>query len=143
MQAFIERASSTPDHKAVLQFLRDVISVLEWGRVTWKDIPDRDRGIIFSSAFVRGVKRFYLSSYFKVGRGPSNLFLSLVLTLAYAQAYRNRGSSKGYSLEEADELARTMIEECEAPGCQPTEEEKADLGFYGAFYVYPLAEAYA
>ncbi len=49
-----------------VEFLSSVLDVLEWGSQAWEDIPEKDKGVIFSSTFIRGVRSMHLQAYMKV-----------------------------------------------------------------------------
>lgn len=67
MRAFMSSSGKQGDDVSLsLQLYRRALSILEWGRETWKDVPDSVRGAILSRTFVRGIRRFFLEAYFKV-----------------------------------------------------------------------------
>lgn len=51
-------------------------------------------------------------------------------------------ASAEYTLDELDRLAQAMIEDVEANKPAGHEEYMSDGGFFGSFFLYPLAEAY-
>lgn len=71
MRAFMSSSGKQGDDISLsLELYRRALSILEWGRETWKNVPDSVRGAIFSRTFVRGIRRFYLEAYFKVSESP-------------------------------------------------------------------------
>ncbi len=54
------------EHVPALQYYKSAITVLEWGLHTWPNVPNSERGAIFSETFVRGVRRLYLDVYLSV-----------------------------------------------------------------------------
>jgi len=59
------------------EFYRNALEILEWGSDLWKDVPNKDRGMIFEATFIRGVKRLYLKSLMEV-RGRGTIVLTLI-----------------------------------------------------------------
>ena len=57
------------------EFYRNALEILEWGSDLWKDVPNRDRGMIFDGTFIRAVKRLYLKSLMGV-RGTREITLT-------------------------------------------------------------------
>ena len=49
-----------------MQSYNSVVDVLEWGAVTWADVPSSDRGHIFQKTFVRAVRRIRMEAYLGV-----------------------------------------------------------------------------
>ncbi|KAJ7750192.1 hypothetical protein B0H16DRAFT_1887816 [Mycena metata] len=102
-----------------VEFYKRILDVLEWGRRTYPNVPSEERGVIFEGSFVRGVRRLYI---------PAVLSLHL-----------KNGDSCGYTLEDIRDLAEELKAETEASPRTP--ESYVDPGFYGSFWVYPVAEA--
>jgi hypothetical protein len=44
----------------------EVFEFLTWGTGKWKDIPTKDKGVIFTSSFIRAVRSMHLDSYTRV-----------------------------------------------------------------------------
>ncbi len=49
-----------------IEFFSSALDVLEWGSQAWEDVPEEDKGAIFSSTFIRGVRSMHLGAYMKV-----------------------------------------------------------------------------
>lgn len=59
MQGFIsDRLNGEPEVGA--NVLKNAIDLLNWGRKTWKGVPDSDRGTFFSDSFLLAVRSIYL-----------------------------------------------------------------------------------
>lgn len=65
MRAYLEE-NANRDSKTALQFYRSILSVLEWGLKTWKDVPNSERGAVFTETFIRGIRKHYLNAYLSV-----------------------------------------------------------------------------
>ncbi|KAL6299613.1 hypothetical protein BKA93DRAFT_819814 [Sparassis latifolia] len=106
-----------------LKFYDWILDVLQWGRRVWKSVPKDDRGSVFESTFVRGVRSLRLES------------------LMEACSKNPRPDSK-YTLEDLFEEAQDLIREIDIAMTNiPTVEY--DPGFISSFYIYPRAHAYA
>lgn len=141
MQAYL-RSAFMQDHKSALQYYGSALSVLEWGRKTWENVPATERGAIFQPTFATAIRRFYIESYqaVYVPAAPSSSFLYLQSGM---QACKEHCPSTDYSLDELDRLSKTLIDELD--NYKPTGREAwfGDHGFFAAFFLYPMAEAYA
>ncbi|KAI0094489.1 hypothetical protein BDY19DRAFT_912986 [Irpex rosettiformis] len=124
MRAYLEEKGSG-DPKSALEFYRSSLSVLEWGLKTWKDVPDSERGAIFTPTFIRGIRRHYLNAYLSACRGV------------------NFRSTPGLDCEELDKLAEEQIEETKRNRPEGSEDYLRDGGFFCSFFLYPVAEALA
>ncbi|KAJ7150348.1 hypothetical protein C8R46DRAFT_1198415 [Mycena filopes] len=102
-----------------VEFFKRILELLEWGRRTYPNVPAEERGVIFDDSFVRGVRRLYIPA---------------VLSL-----HGQNGDSSGYTLDDVRDLAEDFRVQTEAsprtPDCD------VDPGFYGSFWVYPVAES--
>ncbi|OBZ78588.1 Small glutamine-rich tetratricopeptide repeat-containing protein beta [Grifola frondosa] len=49
--------------ETAIQFYDHAISILEWERRKWHDVPMSDRGVIFEKTFIRCVKRMRMEAY--------------------------------------------------------------------------------
>ncbi|KAG6911300.1 hypothetical protein DXG01_002139 [Tephrocybe rancida] len=76
---------------AAAEFVSDALQILQWGARVWKNVPKEERGVIFETTFIRGVKRLYLN----------------ILVETYTE---NKGD-----LEAIAKVAREMIDEDQAP----------------------------
>jgi stress-induced-phosphoprotein 1 len=65
MRGFIE-SGLRGAHPVALVFFSNALEVLDWGSRTWKNIADEDRGAIFKSTFVRGVRSLHISAFMKL-----------------------------------------------------------------------------
>jgi hypothetical protein len=64
MKAFM--GASTQQHVTAIELYRRAIEILEWGRHTWKNVPQDTRGSIFDLTYIRAVKRFYMTALMEV-----------------------------------------------------------------------------
>jgi hypothetical protein len=62
MQGFVE-GGVCGAHAGALQYLGYALEVLEWGSRTWKDALDEERGAIFKSTLIRGVRSLHISAF--------------------------------------------------------------------------------
>lgn len=65
MRAFMEDRLKN-DTDAALQFLTSALELLRWGAEYWKEVPENDKGAIFQTSFIRGVKCMHLNIFMKV-----------------------------------------------------------------------------
>lgn len=56
------------DTAVALQFYEGAFRILERGREVWKDVPLRDRGIIFEETFIRGLRVLLAQEHMNVRR---------------------------------------------------------------------------
>ncbi|GJE87837.1 TPR-like protein [Phanerochaete sordida] len=107
------------DPAVAIVFLDAVVEVLEWGRETWKDLPETVRGEVFEDAFLVGVKSLRLYAFLehtrKVDGSPESL------------------ARLEMSHEIAVELRDAVV--------NATEPDRGDQGSWLSFYVYPKAHA--
>ncbi|KAF9041911.1 hypothetical protein BDZ89DRAFT_1034726 [Hymenopellis radicata] len=61
MKGFVDGMVADQPAQKFEQF-RNAITVLRWGAKIWKDIPREDRGAIFETTFINGVRRLYLDA---------------------------------------------------------------------------------
>ena len=52
---------------ATVEWLARALEVLDWGKIAWKDASPADRGVIFDTTFVRGVRSLHLNAFMEVG----------------------------------------------------------------------------
>jgi len=50
------------NYTSAMEYHRNALSIINWGRQVWKDVPKDKRGIIFEITFRRGVWNMYLDS---------------------------------------------------------------------------------
>ena len=55
--------------------LKETLELLHWGRQIWRDVSKDDKGVVFESTFVTGVKSIYLETLMAV-RHPRKILLS-------------------------------------------------------------------
>ena len=48
------------------EYITRGLEVIEWGRKTWADVPQGDRGVVFSDTFLRGVQKLRIEALVKV-----------------------------------------------------------------------------
>ena len=65
MRGFME-GTIRQRHDVALEFIGRAREVLQWGIQTWSDVPQDDKGAIFTASFLQGVHSLYLDSYMKV-----------------------------------------------------------------------------
>ena len=51
-----------------------VLATLDWGKNEWRDVPNKDRGVVFEDTFARGIKMLRLQAYLNVSAVPAVLF---------------------------------------------------------------------
>ncbi|KAF9041899.1 hypothetical protein BDZ89DRAFT_1128597 [Hymenopellis radicata] len=61
MKGFLDGMLADQPAQKFEQF-RNAITVLRWGAEIWKDVPREDRGAIFETTFINGVRRLYLDA---------------------------------------------------------------------------------
>ncbi|KZP31804.1 hypothetical protein FIBSPDRAFT_1037356 [Athelia psychrophila] len=119
MRAFLE-GGFRGNHALAVELLGDVLVVLDWGQRIYKDVPNEDKGAIFSHTFKRAVTCLHLDHFMQAhddGRGPNSKF----------------------PLEDLFEEADAVLHEIEA---HPSPESyPGDPGFVLAFYSYPAGHA--
>ncbi|TRM66264.1 hypothetical protein BD626DRAFT_546575 [Schizophyllum amplum] len=104
-----------------LEFFTRIIQVLTWGRETYKDVPNSEKGVIFADTFIVGVRKLYLDTI--IG--------------AYSEKPDKQLLQDLY--EEAEEVMKE-VEKLPSPantvgGIGP--------GFFLGFYLYPKSDAQA
>jgi hypothetical protein len=50
-----------------VEWLSRALEVLDWGKIAWKNVSPTDRGVIFDSTFIRGVRSLHLNAFMEVG----------------------------------------------------------------------------
>ncbi|KIJ67014.1 hypothetical protein HYDPIDRAFT_26424 [Hydnomerulius pinastri MD-312] len=106
-----------------VELYKRVLELLDWGRQVWKNVSKDNRGAIFESTFVRGVRVLYLDT----------------LMEAYL---KDPGLNSKFPLETLFEEAKDLLDETlnnrEPPSASPI-----DPGFFSSFIVYPAGDARA
>lgn len=51
---------------ATVEWLGRALEVLDWGKTAWKNVSRTDRGAIFDSTFIRGVRSLHLDAFMEV-----------------------------------------------------------------------------
>ncbi|KAF5344741.1 hypothetical protein D9758_015296 [Tetrapyrgos nigripes] len=51
-----------PDFEVAIDHLQRALDVINWGREVWKDVPRKERGVIFTTTFKRGIWNMLLSA---------------------------------------------------------------------------------
>ncbi|KAF7303063.1 hypothetical protein MKEN_01269800 [Mycena kentingensis (nom. inval.)] len=105
---------------SAIQHLQRTVDFLEWGA---RQFPASERGTVFESSFIRGVRRLHLEAV-----------LSMYMTDGCAKS--------GHSLEDIQKLAQELKTETES-SIAPANLKETNPGAYIAFFVYPAAEALA
>jgi hypothetical protein len=49
-----------------VEWLSRALEVLDWGAKAWKNVPRTDRGVIFDSTFIRGVRSLHMNAFMEV-----------------------------------------------------------------------------
>ncbi|KAF4612295.1 hypothetical protein D9613_004070 [Agrocybe pediades] len=106
-------------HLVALEYYSQALEVLEWGHRKWEDVPTSDRGVVFESTFIRGVKHLRLAALFE------------------CLSSKTKGCK--YNKEDIATWSRDMIAEIDAD--PPPFIVTADPGFLPSFWLYPKAEA--
>ncbi|KAI0067196.1 TPR-like protein [Artomyces pyxidatus] len=111
-------------HAQAVETYDKIIAILRWGRQEWPDASKDDRGAVFETTFLRGVRGLRLESYMQVR----------------SLAWRPHSNSTKFTLEgllrEADDILAEIKANPQLPdGCTP--------GFIMAFTTYQKAQALA
>lgn len=53
-------------HQTAIEYYTRAVDVLDWGQLTWRNVPTIDRGVVFEKTFIRGAKRMQLSAMHNV-----------------------------------------------------------------------------
>ncbi|KAJ7492235.1 hypothetical protein FB451DRAFT_1021432 [Mycena latifolia] len=122
MQGFL--SGSTGSQGVAADYFRNALTVIEWGRETWKDVPRSDRGDIFDVLFMRSVNR---------------LFVAAVMD------WLDTGDAEcPYTLQDLAKFARDMIQELDFNTPESVNEDQyhpKHPGHYAAGWIYPRADA--
>lgn len=54
-------AEFTGKYTISMEYYSRALEVLEWGEITWQNMPTKQRGVIFSKTFFRGARRIKLT----------------------------------------------------------------------------------
>ncbi|KAA1471420.1 hypothetical protein DENSPDRAFT_776432 [Dentipellis sp. KUC8613] len=108
--------------QTAMDYYSRVLSVLEWGRHLWKDVPREQRGSIFDATFVRGVKRLFLQTFIE----------------AYSE---NSGTDSEFDLNDLAEMARDLLVDTKRQQPEVGENAQYDPGFITSFFINPTAES--
>ncbi|KAG2346573.1 hypothetical protein BDR05DRAFT_959508 [Suillus weaverae] len=106
-----------------IQFLKQAIDLLEWGRNVWKNVKKTDRGTIFEDTFLRGVRSMHLE-----------MFMDVYTT--------DPGLNSKFPLEHLKEEAEDLLKDIEIALKNPSKEE-VDPGSVSSFCIYPGGIAYS
>jgi len=118
MQGFVVNGlKGEPELAASL--LKSAVDFLCWGREAWKDVPDTNRGTIFSDTFLRGVRTMYLD----------------MLHNSYCK------NPRPDALQAVYDEAKDLLEDASA--AYGTITGNYDPGFVFSFYLYPQGSALA
>ncbi|KAJ3527907.1 hypothetical protein NM688_g8062 [Phlebia brevispora] len=148
MRAFIVWGSME-EHVPALEYYKSAITILEWGLHTWANVPNSERGAIFTDTFVRGVRRLYIEVYLAVPFPllrlwrPHGMIRLTRLMCVLGQACKKLGPDSEYSLDILEDLAQKMLDETQAHMPSGREDWMQDAGFFLSFFVYPTADAHA
>ncbi|TDL21882.1 hypothetical protein BD410DRAFT_771211 [Rickenella mellea] len=128
VRAWIFRAFLTSGldqtHGPAVEFYQNAVDLLERGRKIWSNVPDDQRGAVFSETFVRGVKA--------------------QLVDCYMQAYNSKpGKDADFPLERMATLANDLIEDAEKNMPDQNASPGWDRDEINAFYLYPKGTGYA
>ncbi|KAG1724346.1 hypothetical protein EDB19DRAFT_1858604 [Suillus lakei] len=122
MRGVLDKLRGEP--QAGIQFLKQAVDLLEWGRNIWKNVTNTDRGPIFEDTFVRGVRSMHL----KMFRDAYNT---------------DPGLNSKYPLEHLKEEAEDLLKEIEIGSSQNPRKEQVDPGAVSSFYIYPAGIAHS
>ncbi|KAJ8692608.1 hypothetical protein PTI98_009906 [Pleurotus ostreatus] len=119
LRGFIQ-AGLTKRPDIALQFIGHAIEIIELCKKEWPDVPGSDRGAIFQTAFLLGLRAEWLEQYFSAYNGVNGQF----------------------TLETLEKEADKLITDLNAvfPHQLP---QNVDPGFILSFYSYPMGHAYA
>ncbi|KZP28930.1 hypothetical protein FIBSPDRAFT_927324 [Athelia psychrophila] len=117
MKAFIH--GSTNQFTSSVAFYSQIVEILEWGRQAFKDVSTEERGPIFKSTYVRGVKRLYMNTLLK--------------------GYIKHPSD--FKIDDAVNLAHQII--ADVAQNPPSPNEQYDPGFLLSFWKYTVSDAHA
>ncbi|KAF9496738.1 hypothetical protein BDN71DRAFT_1429949 [Pleurotus eryngii] len=119
LRGFIQ-AGLTKRPDIALQFIGHAIEIIELCKKEWPDVPDSDRGAIFQTTFLLGLRAEWLEQYFSAYNGVNGQF----------------------TLETLEKEADRLIADLNAvlPHQLP---QNVDPGFILSFYSYPMGHAYA
>ncbi|KII91507.1 hypothetical protein PLICRDRAFT_105000 [Plicaturopsis crispa FD-325 SS-3] len=120
LRGFVQGALKN-DQNVAVEFLTCAVDVLNWGRRVWKDVHRDNRGAIFDTSFVRGVRHMRLQ--------------------AYMQAYATSGWKSECTLEDLLEEAEDILRDIEKNPLP--RDTNHDPGFYLSFETYPRGRALA
>ncbi|EPQ52756.1 hypothetical protein GLOTRDRAFT_131993 [Gloeophyllum trabeum ATCC 11539] len=110
------------DHSLATEFIGRALDTLDWGRRTWPDVSEADKGVVFSHTFTRGVRSLYLESLMK----------------AFVDHY---GEYSAESLTVLYETAEEILRDLEIHPLVRDNIKDYDRGFESSFTVYPRGRA--
>ncbi|KAJ3852580.1 hypothetical protein EV368DRAFT_40747 [Lentinula lateritia] len=106
-----------------VEFHRNALNMINWGRKVWKDVPKAERGVIFDLSFRRGVWNMYLDTLMGASAGVGMKNLEFLETI----------------FEEADAL----LQDLEKNPYDPNDFDHPDPGFYLSFFENIKGNAFA
>jgi len=121
MRAFVEGVMHE-DYSLAAEFIGRALDVLDWGYRTWLGVPEADKGVIFSSTFIRGVRSMYLDNLMKA---------------FYDHAGEYTAEHLGGIYETAEEILRDL----DSNPLVKARTRDYDHGFESSFTTYPRGRA--
>ena len=77
MRAFSANRPGGDPHLSLAEY-DSALDILNWGRTgPWKDVPSRDKGVVFEDYFVRAVRRLRLDTLMSVRTCHVRLYVVL------------------------------------------------------------------
>jgi hypothetical protein len=74
--------------KEAERIMAQAVEVLQWGRRVWANVPESDRGVIFSDTFYRGVRFMHMQQFMKAS-ATFNLLLCLMAYMLVSVIWPN------------------------------------------------------
>lgn len=109
--------------QAGVEYYRQALDLVEWGRTIWKDVPKSNRGAIFEHSFLIGIRSLYLK-----------MFMHAYTT--------DPGLNSKFPLEQLKEEAEDLLKETDI-ALRTRDNEPVDPGFISSFIAYPAGLAHA
>ncbi|KAJ3871799.1 hypothetical protein F5051DRAFT_362273 [Lentinula edodes] len=108
-----------------VEFHRNALNMINWGRKVWKDVPKAERGVIFDLSFRRGVWNMYLD------------------TLMGASSSAHVGIENLTLLETIFEESDALLQDLEKNPYDPNDFDHPDPGFNLSFFENIKGNAFA
>lgn len=120
------------NYTSAIEYHRNALNIINWGRQVWKDIPKDKRGIVFELTFRRGVWNMYLDTLMAV----SMPFLVSTSLPSFFSAKAHSDDKQNFELlekifKEANALIRDVDDHPYKPEEYPPD---SDPGFVLSFF---------